>query len=247
LIDELGFNPNATASKNGHTPLHSYLLHFQHKAPSDSNTKAIQQLINLKADVSIPQTESRQIPLSLARSVDVAKILLEVDETTIQQQNGFQNTILHTCVKYNHHELAHFLINQSPQLHIHLKNAEQLNALQLCCMNVQHGSIKTIKLLLLHGAPVDIVDKQGNTPLMMMIAGPTDVSSLHLKLQMIKLFLQHKIANPTIQNKKQQTVLHLLTGSKHGFDHFVEHVIEHELIDYVAQPVELNLIVDSHG
>jgi ankyrin repeat protein len=89
--------------------------------------------------------------------------------------------------------------------------------------------VKTIKLLLQNGAQVDVVDKDGNTPLMMIV----DSSSFsRLGFQAMKLLLQHN-ATPTVQNNKQRTALHLLVRREEDLDHAVEHFIDYGLIQHV--------------
>jgi ankyrin repeat protein len=228
-IGELGINPNAINKINGSTPLHSYLSTMYRGQASTHNINAIKQLINLNADVTIAGTSNR-IPLSLVTSVDAAKILLEADGNTIKHQDKDQDTPLLESIKYNRHELVYFFITQSPQLHLHIQDAKGLNALQFCCK--YYTDVKTIKLLLQNGAQVDIVDEYGNTPLMMFVGSS---SCPRLKFQAIKWLLQHN-ANPTIQNHKQQTALHLLLSVRHeeDLDYIVEHLINYGLIEHVV-------------
>ncbi len=155
LIDG-GYDVNSRDKDNNETPLHYAVF------PSKANIEVIKLLLDKGADPNAFD-HVYEGPLDRAasqRKEDIVDLLLERGAEINSFDDWGLTPLLKASMRYNHFKAMEILINRGAEVNVVGKRLGE-TPLHRCA---GRGDVEGIKLLLEHGAKVDVLDNKGKTP-----------------------------------------------------------------------------------
>lgn len=155
-----GYAPAALAMDKPNPNLGWALIH----ACFNGKTKIAASLIQQGADVNVKDCNNHT-PLHFAckqGNLQLVKLLC-ARCADVNAQGITKSTPLHFAAINNHHEIIEFLVNEPVNANVHAQDQFKTTALEYAC---QKGNLKTVMLLVDHGADVNAESDDKITPLL---------------------------------------------------------------------------------